>query len=179
MGPHYKVDPGLRRDPFRLPFFWLLRLPLPLRRVGAVALLFCGCGGAVPDAPVLWSGGKGYSVGQPARGASTPPAQQPSRAGSQMEAVAAESASCGEVCPSHHGWCSVDDAQKRAPCDEMPYTKHVCPSTVGMLRGSWNPPRNACAAAAASAAADAEADAAAAAAAAAAADAVSAAAAGG
>ena len=148
------MDATLRRDPFRLPFFWLLRFPLPLRRVGAVALLFCADGGAAPDAPVLLSGGKGYSAGQPARGASTPPAQQPSRAGSQMEAVAAERASCGEVCPSHHGWCSVEDAQKRPPCEEMPYTKHVCPSTVGMLRGSWNPPRNACAAAA-SAAADA------------------------
>ena len=130
------MDATLRRDPFRLPFFWLLRLPLSLRRVGGVALLFCAGGGAAPDAPVLLSGGKGYSVGQPARGASTPPAQQPSFAGSQMEAVAAESAICGEVCPSHHGWCSVEDAQKRPPCKEMPYTKHVCPSTVETLGGS-------------------------------------------
>ena len=130
------MDATLRRDPFRLPFFWLLRFPLPLRRVGAVALLFCADGGAAPDAPVLLSGGKGYSAGQPARGASTPPAQQPSRAGSQMEAVAAERASRGEVCPSHHGWCSVEDAQKRPPCEEMPYTKHVCPSRVEMLGGS-------------------------------------------
>ena len=113
---------------------------LVLLRVVAAELPSVFGSGTVLGAPVLLSGDTGYSVGQPARWARTPPAQQPRRAGSQAEADAAERASCGEVCPLHHGQCSAEDAQKRSPRDEMPHTKHVCPSTAATVSVAARPP---------------------------------------
>ena len=115
--PAAALPPPPRRDPFRRPF-GLLRLPLDFLPARGV-LAFCAPGSSAPGSDVAdaarWWGGRGYSAGQPGRMARTPLSQQPSAAVSQTLAVAAVRERRGVAKASHHGLCSGDEAQKRAP----------------------------------------------------------------